>query len=71
MDRFVSLCHAAETHKIPARIGELQFEAELKRSVSDLAHAQPGPLVAFLPLLLDKLIGLMVRPPVIAGQVGE
>ena len=71
LDRFLSLCHAAEQHKIPARIGEANFEAELKKSVMDLVQSKSGPLVGFMPLLLDKLTGLMVRPPVISGQVGK
>ena len=71
LDRFLSLCHAADQHKIPARIGEANFEAELKKSVTDLVQSKSGPLVRFMPLLLDKLTGLMVRPPVISGQVGK
>ena len=65
------MVHAAEEHKIPARIGELNFEKELIRSINDLAHAAGGPLVRFLGLVLDKLLQLMLRPPVIAGQLGE
>jgi len=71
LDRFMSLVHAAEDYKIPARIGEANFESELKRSIGDLTHARSGPLIRFLPLILDKLLLLMVRPPIIAGQVGE
>ena len=71
LDRFLTLCHAAQQHKIPQRIGEANFEGELKKSINELVHSKSGPLVRFLPLLLDKLISLMVRPPVISGQVGK
>ena len=69
LDRFLSLTHAAEEHRIPPRIGEVNFEGELKRSITDLQLAKSGPLIRFVPLILDKLLELMVRPPVIAGQV--
>ena len=69
LDRFLSLMHAAEEHRIPARIGDANFECELKRTVTDLQMAKSGPLISFVPLILDKLLELMVRPPVIAGQV--
>ncbi len=71
LDRFLSLCHAAEEHKIPPRIGEANFESELKKSITELVQSKGGPLVRFLSLILDKLINLLVRPPVISGQVGE
>jgi len=61
---------AAEEYKIPPRIGEANFEAELKRSIVDLTQAHTGPLIRFLTLILNKLLLLLVRPPVIAGQVG-
>jgi hypothetical protein len=35
----------------------------------DLNHAKPEPLVKFLPLILNKLILLMVKPPSVLGQV--
>jgi len=71
LDRFLHLVTAAEEYKIPPRIGESNFEAELKRSVADLTQTQTGPLIRFLTLILDKLLLLLVRPPVIAGQVGQ
>ena len=70
LDKFLSLVNAAETNKIPVRIGESKFEEELKKSISELVQAEGEPLVRFLPLILDKLVGLMVRPPMVAGQTG-
>jgi len=53
------------------RIGEANFENEIKRSISGLLNAHQGPLIRFLPLILDKLLQIMVRPPLIAGQIGK
>jgi hypothetical protein len=47
------------------------FENELKRSIMDIVNARHEPLVQFLHLILDKLISLMVRPPVIGGNIGN
>jgi len=52
------------------RIMENNLEAELKSSIAALNSSQLEPVVRFLHLLLDKLVLLMVRPPVIAGQIG-
>ncbi|ELU18915.1 hypothetical protein CAPTEDRAFT_161690 [Capitella teleta] len=66
LDRFLTLYNAAAEHRIPARIGN--FELELKRAVSDLQLAKNGPVIHFLHLLLDKLLALMVKPPLINGD---
>ncbi|XP_074640781.1 dedicator of cytokinesis protein 7-like [Tubulanus polymorphus] len=71
IDRFLLLCHTAEEFKVPPRLSAETFEAELKLSISNLLQAAGEPLVHFLHLILDKLILLIVRPPVIAGQVGR
>lgn len=59
----------------PVRIGDMRImennlEAELKSSITALNSSQLEPVVRFLHLLLDKLVLLVVRPPVIAGQIG-
>lgn len=59
----------------PVRIGDMRImennlEAELKTSIAALNSSQLEPVVRFLHLLLDKLVLLVVRPPVIAGQIG-
>ncbi|CAH1775987.1 unnamed protein product, partial [Owenia fusiformis] len=66
---FLNMCHAAEIQRIPQRIGENNFENELKRSIVELVNAQGEPLVHFLPVILDKLIQLLVRPPAVGGQL--
>ncbi|XP_063283927.1 dedicator of cytokinesis protein 7 isoform X7 [Pelobates fuscus] len=74
LDKFFALVHALEEHMFPVRIGDMRImenslESELKSSILALSSAQLEPVVRFLHLLLDKLILLVVRPPVIAGQI--
>ena len=75
LDRFFALVHALDEHMFPVRIGDMRImennlEAELKSSISALSSAQLEPTVRFLHLLLDMLVVLVVRPPLIAGQIG-
>ncbi len=75
LDKFFALVHALDEHMFPVRIGDMRImennlEAELKSSIAALNSSQLEPVVHFLHLLLDKLVLLMVRPPVIAGQIG-
>ena len=37
--------------------------------MTDLSHCAAEPLVRFIPVLLDRLLSLMVRPPVLAQQI--
>lgn len=76
LDKFFALVHALDEHMFPVRIGDMRImennlEAELKSSIAALSSAQLEPVVRFLHLLLDKLVLLVVRPPVIAGQIGN
>lgn len=76
LDKFFALVHALDEHMFPVRIGDMRImennlEAELKSSIAALNSAQLEPVVRFLHLLLDKLVLLVVRPPVIAGQIGN
>jgi len=68
--RFFRFCHQAE--------GRLQVSSSvrgndnnsldsLRKSIKDLDKAQEEPLVRFLHLIIDKLLMLLVRPPVPAG----
>ena len=71
--KFLKMCHQIEgrvTHS-PTRSAEGNLEALLKKSVMDLSKAREEPLVRFLHIVLDKLVLLLVRPPVISGTVGE
>ncbi|XP_044286441.1 dedicator of cytokinesis protein 7 isoform X3 [Varanus komodoensis] len=74
LDKFFALVHALDEHMFPVRIGDMRImennlENELKSSISALNASQLEPVVRFLHLLLDKLILLVVRPPIIAGQI--
>ncbi|XP_052775389.1 dedicator of cytokinesis protein 7-like isoform X2 [Mya arenaria] len=71
LDRFLSLCRMAQEQKLPARKSEAQFESELKQSLAQLIHARGENLVQFLSLILDKLILLMIRPPIISVNTGQ
>lgn len=71
MDRFLNLCRILEEGTVPARMGETTLETELKNSMLDITNSPDSSLeslVNFLPSILSKLIYLLVRPPVIAGQ---
>lgn len=65
------MVNASEEQKIPVHIGEHNFEQTLRLSVTNLVLVTPSALVAFLPLVLDKLLQLMCKPPVIGGQISE
>uniref|UniRef100_A0A2I3GCR6 Dedicator of cytokinesis 7 n=1 Tax=Nomascus leucogenys TaxID=61853 RepID=A0A2I3GCR6_NOMLE len=74
LDKFFALVNALDEHMFPVRIGDMRImennlENELKSSISALNSSQLEPVVRFLHLLLDKLILLVIRPPVIAGQI--
>lgn len=71
LDQFLYLVNCGDDGKISNKIGEIGFENLLKERVEGLTKANIGPLVRFLPLILDKLIQLMVRPPVVLGAVGK
>ena len=62
------MANCAEEQKIPARIGEYNFEQEVRLAITNLALVEPPALVAFLPLVVDQLLRLICRPPVISGQ---
>ncbi|XP_024276854.1 dedicator of cytokinesis protein 7 isoform X1 [Oncorhynchus tshawytscha] len=73
LDKFFALVHALD-HMFPVRIGDMRImennlEEELKSSIAALNSSQLEPIVRFLHLLLDKLVLLVVRPPVITGQI--
>ncbi|XP_030052865.1 dedicator of cytokinesis protein 6 isoform X2 [Microcaecilia unicolor] len=74
LDKFFTLVHVLEERSFPFRlkdvvITENNVEAELKSSMANLRAASLEPLVAFCHHVLGKLILLIVRPPVIGGQI--
>ena len=49
--------------------GEKDMEDNLLRRINELHRARLEPLVKFLPLILDKLLLLMVKPPAFDGHI--
>ncbi|XP_068675223.1 dedicator of cytokinesis protein 7-like [Montipora foliosa] len=71
IQKFIKTCHQIEGRvtSSPNRVSEGNLESMLKKSIVDLCKAREEPLVRFLYLVLDKLILLLVRPPIISGTV--
>ena len=44
-------------------------EKELKQSIMDIVWTQAEKLVQFLYILLDTLLSLLVRPPIVNGHL--
>ncbi|KAF2358297.1 DHR-1 domain [Trinorchestia longiramus] len=65
MDNFFHLMKMVEEHNIPARIGEDKIEGEIKAALSSLVECSGRALVQFLPVLFDRLLTLLVRPPLL------
>ena len=65
-------CHQIEGRvtSTPGRSTEGNLETLLRKSITNLSKTQEERLVRFLFLVLDKLILLLVRPPVISGTIG-
>ncbi|PNJ14308.1 DOCK6 isoform 3 [Pongo abelii] len=74
LDKFFTLVHVLEEGAFPFRLkdtvlSEGNVEQELRASLAALRLASPEPLVAFSHHVLDKLVRLVVRPPIISGQI--
>ncbi|MGH0168726.1 UNVERIFIED_CONTAM: hypothetical protein FKN15_055322 [Acipenser sinensis] len=74
LDKFFTLVHVLEEYCFPFRlkdviISENNVEAELKSSISQIRSAGLETAVRFVHQILNKLILLIVRPPVIGGQI--
>ncbi|CAO2635812.1 Dedicator of cytokinesis protein 6 [Lemmus lemmus] len=74
LDKFFTLVHVLEEGTFPFRLketvlNEATVEQELRASLAALRLASPEPLVAFSHHVLDKLVHLVVRPPIIGGQI--
>uniref|UniRef100_A0A8C8SQ11 Dedicator of cytokinesis 6 n=1 Tax=Pelusios castaneus TaxID=367368 RepID=A0A8C8SQ11_9SAUR len=74
LDKFFTLGHVLEKSNFPVRLRDVvltesSMEGELRASVAGLRAAGLGSLLAHSHQLLDKLLLLIARPPVIAGQI--
>jgi hypothetical protein len=47
------------------------MEEDLLKCLKDVSESRPESLVAFMPLVLDKLLLLMVKPPTVAGRIEQ
>uniref|UniRef100_A0A6I8NBE1 Dedicator of cytokinesis 6 n=1 Tax=Ornithorhynchus anatinus TaxID=9258 RepID=A0A6I8NBE1_ORNAN len=74
LDKFFTLVHVLDDSTFPFRLKDViltenNVETELKSSIGSLRLASMEPLVAFSHHVLNKLILLIVHPPVIGGQI--
>uniref|UniRef100_A0A8C3FP68 Dedicator of cytokinesis 6 n=1 Tax=Chrysemys picta bellii TaxID=8478 RepID=A0A8C3FP68_CHRPI len=74
LDKFFTLGHVLEESHFPVRLRdavltESNVEGELRASVAGLRGAGLGPLLAHCHQVLDKLLLLIARPPIIGGQI--
>uniref|UniRef100_A0A8C0GDN4 Dedicator of cytokinesis protein 6 n=1 Tax=Chelonoidis abingdonii TaxID=106734 RepID=A0A8C0GDN4_CHEAB len=74
LDKFFTLGHVLEEGHFPVRLRDAvltegSVEGELRASVAGLRGAGLGPLLAHCHRVLDKLLLLIARPPVIGGQI--
>ncbi|CAG2165677.1 unnamed protein product, partial [Oppiella nova] len=67
LDNFLHLSTAIDEQNIPQRLLP-NIENEFKTSILSISSAQIEPLVQFVPIVLNRLIRLLVRPPVINGN---
>ncbi|RVE50344.1 hypothetical protein evm_005010 [Chilo suppressalis] len=68
IERFAMACEAVQEGNIPARIGLANMETELRTSIAELPTGSVEALSAYLPVLLDKLLRLLVAPPSLHSQ---
>ncbi|XP_074836429.1 dedicator of cytokinesis protein 6 isoform X3 [Carettochelys insculpta] len=74
LDKFFTLGHMLEGGSFPVRLPDAvltegSLEGELRASVAGLRGAGLDALLAHCHQLLDKLLLLMARPPLIGGQI--
>ena len=67
LDNFLHLSTAIDEQNIPQRLVP-NIENEFKTSILSVSNAQIEPLVKFVPIVLNRLIRLLVRPPIINGN---
>ncbi len=68
LDRFLNLTATLQLGS-NQNSNERATEEQLLKLLTELPRARLEPLSRFLPLVLDKLLLLMVRPPSVAGHV--
>ncbi|XP_065206218.1 dedicator of cytokinesis protein 7 [Planococcus citri] len=70
LDQFFVYDSMLEHGSIPARlVNDTNIENEFKNRILNISQAKLEPLVKFLPLVLDKLLTLLVKPPILNNCV--
>jgi hypothetical protein len=64
LDSFLKLASSIEEQNIPIKFHN-NIESEFRNSISAIANAQIESLVKFFPLVMNKLVRLLVRPPLV------
>ena len=67
LDVFLAKTAGLQLGQKPPRVADKDMEQDLVRCLKDVGRGRPEALVLFLPLILDKLLLLMVKPPTVAG----
>ncbi|XKL65388.1 hypothetical protein PGB90_008808 [Kerria lacca] len=66
LDQFFLYNNMIEQGTIPPRlVNDSNIENEFKNRILNVSQAKLEPLVKYLPLLLDKLLLLLVKPPIL------
>lgn len=70
LDKFFIYSSMVEHGKIPAGLGnDPHLEQDFKDKILNINKAKLDPLVKFLPLVLDKLLVLLVKPPILNNSI--
>lgn len=67
LDHFLQLATCIEEDNIPIRY-QNTIEHEFRKSILGIQDSQIEPLVKFFPVIMNKLVKLLVRPPFVAGH---
>lgn len=67
VDYFLRLSTLIDNQEIPQKLQNANIESEFKSCILSLSQANLEPLVKFFPLVMNKLIKLLVRPPNLGG----
>merc|ERR1719300_153733 len=67
LDTFLHKTAGLQLGQKPARMSDKDMEVDLVKCLENVGKASAECLVAFLPLVLDKLLLLMVKPPTVGS----
>jgi len=68
IDHFLRLSTLIEEQNIPVKLQGANIESEFKSCILSLSSANLEPLIKFFPLIMNKLVKLLVRPPNLGGS---